>query len=131
MRGHGRSARFGAKTPFNSVFRIILALRTIQMQAPVSCSLDFFLQAEDGIRYLTVTGVQTCALPICTNVTSYQVLLGTTSGTYERVVDAGGQKTVDIAEATPGQTYFIVVRASDAHGALSDQIGRASCRERV
>src|SRR5205085_8972836 len=22
-------------------------------------------QAEDGIRYLTVTGVQTCALPIC------------------------------------------------------------------
>src|SRR2546430_9463245 len=27
--------------------------------------LCFFFQAEDGIRYLTVTGVQTCALPIC------------------------------------------------------------------
>src|SRR6266853_679915 len=26
----------------------------------------FFFQAEDGIRDLTVTGVQTCALPICT-----------------------------------------------------------------
>src|SRR5256886_16164023 len=25
----------------------------------------FYLQAEDGIRDLTVTGVQTCALPIC------------------------------------------------------------------
>src|SRR5688572_33078758 len=25
----------------------------------------FFFQAEDGIRALTVTGVQTCALPIC------------------------------------------------------------------
>src|SRR2546428_6218938 len=25
----------------------------------------FFFQAEDGIRYLIVTGVQTCALPIC------------------------------------------------------------------
>src|SRR2546430_4338685 len=24
----------------------------------------FFFQAEDGIRYLTVTGVKTCALPI-------------------------------------------------------------------
>src|SRR5256886_11616390 len=24
----------------------------------------YFFQAEDGIRYLTVTGVQTCALPI-------------------------------------------------------------------
>src|SRR5688572_31392126 len=27
--------------------------------------LYFFFQAEDGIRVLTVTGVQTCALPIC------------------------------------------------------------------
>src|SRR2546430_9616124 len=28
-------------------------------------SVCFFFQAEDGIRDLTVTGVQTCALPIC------------------------------------------------------------------
>src|SRR5256886_13605457 len=28
------------------------------------CSVSFFFQAEDGIRDLTVTGVQTCALPI-------------------------------------------------------------------
>src|SRR3712207_7213150 len=27
--------------------------------------LDFFFQAEDGIRDIGVTGVQTCALPIC------------------------------------------------------------------
>src|SRR2546430_3688578 len=30
----------------------------------------FFLQAEDGIRDLTVTGVQTCALPISARVTA-------------------------------------------------------------
>src|SRR2546430_10331981 len=30
----------------------------------IDCSLFFFFQAEDGIRDLTVTGVQTCALPI-------------------------------------------------------------------
>src|SRR2546427_1167678 len=30
----------------------------------VSFDFFFFFQAEDGIRYLTVTGVQTCALPI-------------------------------------------------------------------
>src|SRR5688572_32234851 len=30
----------------------------------------FFFQAEDGIRYLTVTGVQTCALPISPASTS-------------------------------------------------------------
>src|SRR2546430_5374502 len=28
------------------------------------CTFIFFFQAEDGIRDLTVTGVQTCALPI-------------------------------------------------------------------
>src|SRR2546427_2026469 len=36
--------------------------------APSSMTLlvcFFFFQAEDGIRDLTVTGVQTCALPIC------------------------------------------------------------------
>src|SRR2546430_10605677 len=29
-----------------------------------ACFVLFFFQAEDGIRDLTVTGVQTCALPI-------------------------------------------------------------------
>src|SRR5256884_4509442 len=29
------------------------------------CSFFFFFQAEDGIRDVAVTGVQTCALPIC------------------------------------------------------------------
>src|SRR2546421_8601868 len=29
------------------------------------CFYFFFFQAEDGIRDLIVTGVQTCALPIC------------------------------------------------------------------
>src|SRR5688572_4492128 len=35
-----------------------------------SLSLFFFFQAEDGIRDLTVTGVQTCALPISGRYTS-------------------------------------------------------------
>src|SRR2546430_4317247 len=30
--------------------------------------IAFFFQAEDGIRDLTVTGVQTCALPILSSV---------------------------------------------------------------
>src|SRR5256885_11692697 len=30
------------------------------------CADFFFFQAEDGIRDYKVTGVQTCALPICT-----------------------------------------------------------------
>src|SRR2546430_15879162 len=39
----------------------------------------FFFQAEDGIRDLTVTGVQTCALPIC----------GTIHLAFEALLDPG------------------------------------------
>src|ERR1041385_4254278 len=35
------------------------------MARPATGPLSFFFQAEDGIRYVAVTGVQTCALPIC------------------------------------------------------------------
>src|SRR2546430_5294902 len=35
---------------------------------PLLCISFFFFQAEDGIRDLTVTGVQTCALPIYTEI---------------------------------------------------------------
>src|SRR2546430_4627033 len=36
----------------------------------------FFFQAEDGIRDLTVTGVQTCALPIYAFMISYTIMYG-------------------------------------------------------
>src|SRR5688572_32198603 len=40
----------------------------------------FFFQAEDGIRDLTVTGVQTCALPIfCASVVNGSLLGAVTS----------------------------------------------------
>src|SRR2546429_3026697 len=32
----------------------------------------FFFQAEDGIRDVAVTGVQTCALPISTSITPWR-----------------------------------------------------------
>src|SRR2546430_12342453 len=39
-------------------------------------SVGFFFQAEDGIRDLTVTGVQTCALPIyCTTRNSSEKMM--------------------------------------------------------
>src|SRR2546430_5210131 len=34
------------------------------LHSSAAVETDFFFQAEDGIRDLTVTGVQTCALPI-------------------------------------------------------------------
>src|SRR5947209_20494777 len=34
------------------------------VNSSISCQVFFFFQAEDGIRDIGVTGVQTCALPI-------------------------------------------------------------------
>ena len=34
----------------------------------------FFFQAEDGIRDYKVTGVQTCALPICSDYNAEQTI---------------------------------------------------------
>src|SRR5260370_35457441 len=39
-----------------------------------TCSLFFFFKAEDGIRDSSVTGVQTCALPICGGLDSSAIL---------------------------------------------------------
>src|SRR5205085_4215019 len=41
-----------------------LTLTSVNRALSVLFSFFFFFQAEDGIRDLTVTGVQTCALPI-------------------------------------------------------------------
>src|SRR2546430_12324392 len=46
----------------------VIAIRGVEMKGNKvvrTILLVFFFQAEDGIRDLTVTGVQTCALPIC------------------------------------------------------------------
>src|SRR5256886_11846930 len=40
----------------------------------------FFFQAEDGIRDLTVTGVQTCALPISISQSGYSARRGKSDG---------------------------------------------------
>src|SRR2546421_7818586 len=82
----------------------------------------FFFQAEDGIRDLIVTGVQTCALPISRSAfrmipASYQPQLP-----LDRLVlpvgapGAGDRMELDV----------VIVGAGPA-----GQIGRASCRERV
>src|SRR2546429_80636 len=41
------------------------ALSLLRFRLPSRLPMMFFFQAEDGIRVVAVTGVQTCALPIC------------------------------------------------------------------
>src|SRR2546430_5203748 len=59
----------GEKVDGDEIFnRLVYVDDLAAPQAPAAgevCHADvFFFQAEDGIRDLTVTGVQTCALPI-------------------------------------------------------------------
>src|SRR5205085_7828310 len=48
----------------------------------------FFFQAEDGIRCLTVTGVQTCALPICNQYPN--TTIGEVAHQYLDIADRDG-----------------------------------------
>ena len=41
--------------------------------------VGFFFQAEDGIRDRLVTGVQTCALPICAGLDTLNIRVGVSS----------------------------------------------------
>src|SRR5690606_39773067 len=47
------------------VFSLVASAFLASGASSSSSSLFFFFQAEDGIRDFHVTGVQTCALPIC------------------------------------------------------------------
>src|SRR2546430_11302902 len=96
--------------------------------AEVRCAVTwyfFFFQAEDGIRDLTVTGVQTCALPISMLVQSRGASL---------ITDPW------VVGSTYWRSWWNYPKASDAWRQVTDldyvaithmQIGRASCRERV
>src|SRR2546421_5656849 len=75
----------------------------------------FFFQAEDGIRDLIVTGVQTCALPICTQ------------GAPRR---AGGRRRRAGAGGEPGRApgALAAVRVQHHPSAPGRTIGRPAVR---
>ena len=74
----------------------------------------FFFQAEDGIRDTSVTGVQTCALPISSSIDWNNGLF-----TLEKSTGIGESNNGWVARSDIRLKKDIV------------QIGRASCRERV
>src|SRR5205085_5450756 len=94
---------------------------------------------EDGIRDLTVTGVQTCALPICTSVsdrgTSRQY---PTLGRWpihppysSSVLRTSPIVTSTVWRETTTPPQASAMRRSWPTYSPSWEIGRASCRERV
>src|SRR5260370_30583925 len=89
-------------------------------------SFFFFFQAEDGIRDSSVTGVQTCALPIyiCPGC-------GPIDGRSSTPITVNGPATgANIANLPGAASYTFQVQPANANG-VGVEIGRASCRERV
>src|SRR5438445_12720406 len=77
----------------------------------------FFFQAEDGIRDIGVTGVQTCALPIWS-----------LPPTQARTRRCGPPQ---LAPPRPGLRRRQTPRTRPGPAPGTPEIGRASCRERV
>src|SRR5437879_12855647 len=84
----------------------------------------FFFQAEDGIRDTSVTGVQTCALPIS----------GSESISGGKKLGVGVSDKHGTAAHEPSRDRCLQRVIGTAAAALTvqvqSQIGRASCRER-
>src|SRR5690349_24987033 len=78
----------------------------------------FFFQAEDGIRDLYVTGVQTCALPIFHDRPAILFVRGALTPADSTAVAVVGTRQASTLGLARART-------------LARQIGRASCRERV
>src|SRR3989449_4463746 len=66
----------------------------------------FFFQAEDGIRDVAVTGVQTCALPISDIATHVAVRLAAKEAAYKALQGSAGARGI-------GWRDIEVIRAPD------------------
>src|SRR5205809_6168522 len=91
-------------------------------------NLFFFFQAEDGIRDVAVTGVQTCALPISTD--SHRG--GRRPPQFRADMPAVFQNVMVTARrrGSPPTTMGIGGALKFSLARTKNQIGRASCRER-
>src|SRR5262249_59057465 len=85
----------------------------------------FFFQAEDGIRDWSVTGVQTCALPISHKTVIHMML------SPVQPVGALAQGLSSAGSATLGGTARFAGLLRRTLRSSAGEIGRASCRERV
>src|SRR2546428_6454399 len=92
------------------------------------CIFFFFFQAEDGIRYLIVTGVQTCALPICQVRERGERLEPLTTLAYLAAMTS--RVRLGTAVLLPALRQPVVLAHQIANVDALSQIGRAACRGR-
>src|SRR5205809_5016822 len=93
---------------------------------------SFFFQAEDGLRDVAVTGVQTCALPILP-FRKGEFSTATSRMAFNEIVDLVNAVLEVAVEHSPlrnGMSQKIDA-GGNADRCLVEEIGRASCRESV
>src|SRR2546430_8495201 len=103
--------------------------RLLLGQPPIRFGCVLFFQAEDGIRDLTVTGVQTCALPI-SNLNLKQLAL-TLKSVLQRTQNLPLIAYILKFILNIRVTKHIISKKSYFSSLRRYKIGRASCRERV
>src|SRR5437762_6153934 len=89
----------------------------------------FFFQAEDGIRDTSVTGVQTCALPILSGMLMLALYRSGRQAEALEAYRAARHALVDGLGIEPSPDVQELEQAILRQD--PEQIGRASCRERV
>src|SRR5687768_5782716 len=90
---------------------------TVEFKPSRFVDITFFFQAEDGIRDVAVTGVQTCALPIL-------VGLKRQGSSPLPASESGAQRVLVYYNAT--------LKLREGYDFKDwEEIGRASCRERA
>src|SRR5207248_7579689 len=82
----------------------------------------FFFQAEDGIRARTVTGVQTCALPICAFARRCPTSAGMRAGSPPALMPAEVGHRLAIARAA--QSRVGVVEAGQFERSEERRVGK-------
>src|SRR5258706_6623988 len=112
-----------------------IAFRWIHLSTPLIrlirlVLIFFFFQAEDGIRDWSVTGVQTCALPICASVTqhdessSYALVNqfgGGTTGSTGTIDQSAYSSTATIEQFNAGYAYANINQTGSYNTALIHQ----------
>src|SRR5256886_6912662 len=81
------------------------------------CRFFFFFQAEDGIRDLTVTGVQTCALPI--SLTVSRTMSDSARGVIATMILGGSSSHGRLERSDPVHATRAATAASRSHAACS------------
>src|SRR2546429_2286847 len=108
----------------------LLAALNLTTRGRSLCFGFFFFQAEDGIRDVAVTGVQTCALPIFFQVKTTQRVPVSEDAYLKRGATVRGEVvTSDAGDGTAAHPATLTIRFTQLSRSEERRVGK-ECRSR-